>query len=52
MAKALLAEFIGTFALIGIGAAARILASQAGTGGSLLSVAFAHGLTIMIFAAS
>jgi glycerol uptake facilitator-like aquaporin len=48
MAKALLAEFIGTFALIVIGAATSVMA---GLGqGSLLNVALAHGLTLMLMA--
>lgn len=48
LSKALVAEFIGTFALIFIGAASGVIA---GTGaGSLITVALAHGLTIMIFA--
>jgi aquaporin Z len=45
----LLAELIGTFALVFIGAgAASIVGSAAGFGG-LTAVAFAHGLTLMIF---
>ena len=47
--KALVAEFIGTFALIFLGAGAVTLVS-AGVGGSLVTIALAHGLTIMIFA--
>jgi MIP family channel proteins len=43
--RALVAEFIGTFALIFIGAGAGAI----GTGG-LVGVAFAHGLVIMAFA--
>ncbi len=43
--KALIAEAIGTFALIFIGAGAGAL----GTGG-LVGVALAHGLTVMVFA--
>ncbi len=45
MKKEYLAEFIGTFALIFIGAGAGAL----GVGG-LVGVAFAHGLTVMAFA--
>lgn len=44
-AKALVAEFIGTFALTFIGAGAAAL----GVGG-LVGVAFAHGLTLLAFA--
>jgi MIP family channel proteins len=48
LAKELVAEFIGTFALILLGAGSGIVA---GLGiGNLVSVALAHGLTIMIFA--
>lgn len=43
--KPLIAEFIGTFALVFIGAGAAAL----GTGG-LVGVALAHGLTLMVFA--
>ncbi len=46
--QALLAEFIGTFALIFLGAGAGVLASLGV--GSLITVALAHGLTIMLFA--
>lgn len=49
MSKSLAAEFIGTFALILLGAGAGTLVG-AGIGGSLITVALAHGLTIMIFA--
>ena len=49
MGKSLVAEFIGTFALILLGAGAGTLAG-AGIAGSLVTVALAHGLTIMIFA--
>lgn len=45
LSTALIAEFIGTFALIFIGAGAGAL----GTGG-LVGVAFAHGLVIVAFA--
>jgi glycerol uptake facilitator-like aquaporin len=46
LAKPLAAEFIGTFALIFIGAGAGTVLS----GGQLPGVVFAHGLTIMVFA--
>ena len=49
LAPKLLAELIGTFALVFIGAgAASIVGSAAGFGG-LTAVAFAHGLTLMVF---
>lgn len=50
LSKALVAEFIGTFALIFIGAASGVVAGIPGTGGSLITIALAHGLTILIFA--
>jgi len=43
--KVFVAEFIGTFALVFIGAGAAIV----GVGG-LLGVAFAHGLVVTVFA--
>ena len=50
IAPKLLAEFIGTFALIFIGAgAAAVVGDGAGLNG-IGAVAFAHGLTIMVFA--
>lgn len=42
--RALVAEFIGTFALIFIGAGAVI------TTGNIVAVAFAHGLVVVVFA--
>jgi aquaporin Z len=49
VAPKLLAEFIGTFALVFIGAgAASIVGGTAGLGG-ITAVAFAHGLTLMVF---
>ena len=42
--KALIAEFVGTFALIFIGAGAGVMS------GSLVAVAFAHGLVVLGFA--
>ena len=50
LAPKLAAEFIGTFALVFIGAgAAAVVGNGAGLGG-ISAVAFAHGLTIMAFA--
>jgi MIP family channel proteins len=46
LTKPLVAEFIGTFALIFIGAGAGTVLG----GGEVPGIAFAHGLTIMIFA--
>jgi glycerol uptake facilitator-like aquaporin len=46
LTKPLAAEFIGTFALIFIGAGAGTVLG----GGEIPGIAFAHGLTIMIFA--
>lgn len=51
MGRALTAEFIGTFALIFMGAGAGTIAGM-GSGGSLITVALAHGLTIMIMASA
>jgi MIP family channel proteins len=48
LTKALTAEFIGTFALIFLGAGA---ATALGSG-QLPAIAFAHGLTIMVFASA
>jgi MIP family channel proteins len=46
----LIAEFIGTFALVFIGAgAAAVVGTGAGLSG-IAAIAFAHGLTIMVFA--
>ena len=45
----LLAEFIGTFAFVFIGAgAAAVVGTGVGLNG-LSAIAFAHGLTIMVF---
>jgi MIP family channel proteins len=50
IAPAILAEFVGTFALIFIGAGATaVVGSGAGLPG-VAAVAFAHGLTVMAFA--
>jgi aquaporin Z len=50
MAPKLLAEFIGTFALVFIGAgAAAVVGDGVGLPG-IAAIAFAHGLTIMVFA--
>ena len=46
LTKAVAAEFIGTFALIFVGAGA----ATALGGGQLTAIALAHGLTIMVFA--
>jgi MIP family channel proteins len=48
LTKALAAEFIGAFALIFLGAGA----ATALGGGQLPAIAFAHGLTIMVFASA
>ena len=48
IAKSLAAEFIGTFALIFVGAGA----ATALGGGQPTAIAFAHGLTIMVFASA
>src|SRR5258705_11744247 len=50
IAPKLLAEFIGTFALIFIGAGAgAVVGAGVGLPG-LIAIAFAHGLTVMAFA--
>jgi len=50
IAPKLLAEFIGTFAFVFIGAgAAAVVGTGAGLSG-IAAIAFAHGLTIMVFA--
>ena len=48
MARPLVAEFIGTFALIFIGAGAGTVLDA----GQMAGIAFAHGLTIMIMVAA
>jgi MIP family channel proteins len=50
LASKLLAEFIGTFAFVFIGAgAAAVIGDGVGLPG-IIAIAFAHGLTIMVFA--
>src|SRR3981081_2729491 len=50
LAPKLIAEFIGTFALVFIGAgAAAVVGDGVGLSG-ITAIAFAHGLTIMVFA--
>src|SRR5258708_19236091 len=50
LAPKLLAEFIGTFAFVFIGAgAATVVGDGVGLPG-IAAIAFAHGLTIMVFA--
>jgi MIP family channel proteins len=50
LSKALVAEFIGTFALIFLGAGSVIVLGVEGSPAGLASIALAHGLTIMVFA--
>ncbi len=50
LTKALVAELIGTFALIFLGAGSGVILGVEGTPAGLITVALAHGLTIMIFA--
>jgi len=50
--RALIAEFVGTFALIFIGVGAIAANSAAGDGGTLVGVALAHGLTIAVMVAA
>src|SRR5438105_13370183 len=50
IAAKLLAEFIGTFALIFIGAGAAAVAGGGAGLPGVAAVAFAHGLTVMAFA--
>jgi MIP family channel proteins len=47
--KVFVAEFIGTFALVFLGAAAGIYSSITSLGMGVLGVALAHGLTVMVF---
>lgn len=46
--KALVAEFIGTFALIFVGVGSIAAAQMAGPGSGLVGIALAHGLTIAV----
>lgn len=50
--RALIAEFVGTFALIFVGVGAIAANSAAGDGGSLVGVALAHGLTFGVMVAA
>ena len=50
--RALIAEFVGTFALIFIGVGCIAANSAAGDGGTLVGVALAHGLTIGVMVAA
>jgi aquaporin Z len=50
IAPKLLAEFIGTFALVFIGAGAAAVVGDAVGVSGITAIAFAHGLTIMVFA--
>jgi aquaporin Z len=50
--RALIAEFIGTFALIFVGVGAIAANTAAGDGGTLVGVALAHGLTIAVMVAA
>lgn len=47
-AKALVAEFIGTFGLIFVGVGSIAAAQMAGAGSGLVGIALAHGLTIAV----
>jgi MIP family channel proteins len=50
LSKALVAEFIGTFALIFLGAGAGTVLGFEGSPAGLITVALAHGLTLAVFA--
>jgi MIP family channel proteins len=50
--KALLAELIGTFALVFLGAGSGVILGVEGSPAGLITVALAHGLTLMVFAYS
>ncbi len=50
LSKALVAEFIGTFALIFLGAGAGTVLGLEGSPAGLITVALAHGLAVTIFA--
>lgn len=48
--KALVAEFIGTFALVFLGAGSGVVLGLEGSPSNLVAVALAHGLTLLVFA--
>lgn len=50
--RALIAEFVGTFALIFVGVGSIAASTAAGQGGTLVGVALAHGLTIAVMVAA
>jgi MIP family channel proteins len=50
LTKALVAEFIGTFALIFLGAGSGVILGIENSPAGLVTVALAHGLTIVVFA--
>lgn len=50
LTKALVSEFIGTFALVFLGAGAGVILGIENTPAGLVTVALAHGLTLMVFA--
>jgi MIP family channel proteins len=50
LTKALVAEFIGTFALIFLGAGSGAILGIENSPAGLITVALAHGLTLMVFA--
>jgi MIP family channel proteins len=49
LSKVLVAEFIGTFALVFLGAGAGVMLGIPDTPAGLVTVALAHGLTLMVF---
>jgi aquaporin Z len=50
LAPKLAAEFVGTFAFVFIGAGAAAVVGASARLSGISAVAFAHGLTIMVFA--